>query len=227
MNGAPANASTGTSAASSAATSATVSVTYGMSSGSSGRSRARSARERSGCSADRPGARGDVDAEADGVGGHDDVAVQHGGVDAVAAHRLQRDLGRELRLLDRVEDRALAAQRPVLGQAAPGLAHEPHRRVRGRSRRARRRGTASGPGHRCRRRCGRRHVLGRVSTTLAARRWLTGHGDRTQPDRVSRPIFGRMPSNDPAAPRSGRRAGLHRPRLRVPRAHPYLGVAAA
>ena len=79
---------------------------------------------------DRPGARGDVDAEADGVGRHDDVAEQDGGVDPVAAHRLERDLGGEVRPLDRVEDAALAAQRPVLRQAAPGLAHEPHRRVR-------------------------------------------------------------------------------------------------
>ena len=62
--------------------------------------------------------RGDVDAEADGVGRHDDVAVQHGGVDAVAAHRLQRDLGGQVGLLDGVEDRALAADGPVLGQAA-------------------------------------------------------------------------------------------------------------
>ena len=39
----------------------------------------------------------DVDAEADGGHGHDDVGVEDGGVDAVAAHRLQRDLGRQLR----------------------------------------------------------------------------------------------------------------------------------
>ncbi len=50
---------------------------------------------------------------------HDDVAVEDGGVDAVAAHRLQRDLGRQLRLGDGVEDAALAAHGPVLGQAAP------------------------------------------------------------------------------------------------------------
>ena len=39
-------------------------------------------------SRDRPGAGRDVDAEPDGVGRHDDVAVEHGRVDAVAAHRL-------------------------------------------------------------------------------------------------------------------------------------------
>ena len=79
---------------------------------------------------DRTGAGGDVDAEADGVNGHDDVGVQHGGVDAVAAHRLHRDLGGEVGLLDGVEDRARAAHRAVLRKAAPGLAHEPHRGVR-------------------------------------------------------------------------------------------------
>ena len=65
------------------------------------------------------------------MGGNDDVAVQHGGVDAVAAHGLQGELGGEVRLLDGVEDAALAAHRPVLGKAATGLAHEPHRGVRG------------------------------------------------------------------------------------------------
>ena len=79
---------------------------------------------------DRPGSGGDVDPEPHGVGRHHDVAVQHGGVDPVAADRLERDLGRQLRLLDGVEDRALAAHRPVFGEAAPCLAHEPHRGVR-------------------------------------------------------------------------------------------------
>jgi hypothetical protein len=60
---------------------------------------------------------------------NDDVGVEHGGVDAVAAHRLQGDLGRQLRLLDGIEDRPVAADGPVLGEAAPGLAHEPHRRA--------------------------------------------------------------------------------------------------
>jgi hypothetical protein len=50
-----------------------------------------SAPERFGCH--RPGARGDVDAEPDGVRGHDDVAVQNSRIDAVADDRLQRDLG--------------------------------------------------------------------------------------------------------------------------------------
>ena len=80
--------------------------------------------------AHRAGAGGDIDAEPDRVGGNDDVAVQHGRVDAVAAHRLQGELGGEVRLLDGVEDAALAAHGPVLGKTATRLTHEPHRGVR-------------------------------------------------------------------------------------------------
>jgi hypothetical protein len=64
----------------------------------------------------RPGPRGDVDAEPDGGHGHHDVGIENGGVDAVAAHRLHRDLGRQLRLGDGVEDAAFAADGPVLRQ---------------------------------------------------------------------------------------------------------------
>jgi hypothetical protein len=60
---------------------------------------------------------------------HDDVAVEHGGVDAVPPNRLQRQFGGELRLFDRVEDAAVAAPGSVLRKAAPRLAHEPHRGV--------------------------------------------------------------------------------------------------
>ena len=75
----------------------------------------------------RPGAGAHVDPEPDGVGGHDDLAVEDGGIHVVAPDGLERDLGRQLGLLDRLEDRALAADRPVLGQAAARLTHEPHR----------------------------------------------------------------------------------------------------
>ena len=78
---------------------------------------------------DRPGAGLDVDPEADGVRRHHDVAVQHGRVDAVAMDRLERDLGRQRGLFDGVEDRPRSANGAVLGQAATGLTHEPHRRV--------------------------------------------------------------------------------------------------
>ncbi len=109
-----------------------MSATYDTSSGSSGRRRAEIGDR---CAAvglaTGPGARSDVDAEPDGVGRHDDVAVQHRGVDAVPADGLHRDLGGPLGLLDRIEDRALAPHGPVLGQAATGLPHEPDRRVCG------------------------------------------------------------------------------------------------
>ena len=86
---------------------------------------------RNGLLDDRTDARGDVDAEADGGDRHHDVAVEDGGVDAVAAHRLQRDLGGQVGLGDGVEDGALAPERPVLGQRPAGLAHEPHRHAIG------------------------------------------------------------------------------------------------
>ena len=115
---------------------------------------------------DRAGPGLDVDAEPDSVRWHDDVAVEDRGVDAVAAHRLQRDLGGELGLLDRIEDRAVAAYGPILGQAAPGLAHEPHR------------GVPSGS------------AGGGVEEGNAASRWglefMLGE-DATGADRVSRP----------------------------------------
>ena len=76
---------------------------------------------------DRAGAGDDVDAEADGGDRHHDVGVEDGGVDAVAPHGLQGELGGEVGLGDRVEDGAVASERPVLGQRAPGLAHEPDR----------------------------------------------------------------------------------------------------
>ena len=65
---------------------------------------------------DRTGAGCHVDTEPDRMGCHDDVAVEHGGVDAVSTHGLHGDLGGERRLLDRVEDRALTANRSILGQ---------------------------------------------------------------------------------------------------------------
>ena len=74
-----------------------------------------------------PGARSDVDTEADRRDRHDDVAVEDRRVDAVAPHWLHRDLSRHLGLVDRVEDAALAPDRAVLGQRAARLAHEPHR----------------------------------------------------------------------------------------------------
>ena len=59
---------------------------------------------------DRASARHDVDAEPDRADRHDDVGEQDGGVDPVAADRLQRDLGRQLGVGDGLEDAAGPAQ---------------------------------------------------------------------------------------------------------------------
>ena len=74
----------------------------------------------------------DVDAEADGGDGRHDVGEQDRGVDAVAAHRLQRDLGGEVGPADGVADGALAAEGAVLGEVPARLALEPDRGVTGR-----------------------------------------------------------------------------------------------
>ncbi len=79
----------------------------------------------------RSGARSDVDADPDRMHRDDDVAVEHGCVDAVASHRLEGDLRRQFRLLDRVEDAPGPADVAVFGQAAARLTHEPHRGVHG------------------------------------------------------------------------------------------------
>ena len=131
MNGAPANASSGTDSGSSAARISTACNTYGASAGgSNGRRADHVGRRPEWRLTHRPGAGRDIDAETDRVSRDDDVAVQHGGVDAVATDRLQGQFGGEIWLLDGVEDAALTAPGPVLGKAATGLAHEPHRSVR-------------------------------------------------------------------------------------------------
>lgn len=70
-----------------------------------------------------------VDAEAHGMGRHDDVAEEDRCIDAVPPNRLEGDLGCQIGLPDGVEDAAGAADGPILRQAAPGLSHEPHRGV--------------------------------------------------------------------------------------------------
>jgi hypothetical protein len=58
--------------------------------------------------------------------GHHDVAEHDGGVEVHAPQRLQRDLDDLRRVLARLEDVAIAAQRPILRQVSTRLAHEPH-----------------------------------------------------------------------------------------------------
>ena len=74
----------------------------------------------------------DAHADAGEAQRHHDVGEEDGGVDAVAAHRLEGDLGGEGRVEAGVEHgRAGAlAQGPVLGQGAARLSHEPDGRAR-------------------------------------------------------------------------------------------------
>jgi len=75
---------------------------------------------------DRAGPGDHVDAEPDRVQRDDDVGEDDGGVDAVAADRLERRLAGERRIGDGLKDRAAASERPVLGERPARLAHEPH-----------------------------------------------------------------------------------------------------
>ena len=82
--------------------------------------------------ADRVGDHGsdvgnDVQVDAGAAQRHDDVGEQDGGVHLVPADGLQGDFADQLGVEAGVEHPVPAAQRAVLGQAAAGLAHEPHR----------------------------------------------------------------------------------------------------
>jgi hypothetical protein len=77
---------------------------------------------------DGPPARLDLDVDADELQRHDDVAEEDAGVDLVATHGLQRDLGGHRRVEARIEHAGADAQLAVLRQRAARLAHEPHRR---------------------------------------------------------------------------------------------------
>ena len=61
--------------------------------------------------------------------GRHDVGEEHRRIDAVPAHGLQRHLRAQLRRARDLEERVPLADRAVLGQRAPGLAHEPHGRA--------------------------------------------------------------------------------------------------
>ena len=65
--------------------------------------------------------------------GHDqDVGEQDRAVEAEAADRLERDLGRGLAVVDQLEEAALLGpQRAIFGQIAPRLAHQPDRELSG------------------------------------------------------------------------------------------------
>ena len=92
---------------------------------------------------DRADALDELDVEAHRDDRGHDVREHHGRVDVVPAHRLQRHLGASAPADRLISKNAwLLADRAVLGQRAPGLPHEPHRRPLDGSRRAAR--TSSG-----------------------------------------------------------------------------------
>ena len=132
VNGAPAKPINATPVpASSRRTAATASATYGASSaGANGRNRDRSAAPRKGDATTGPTSGFDLDAEADGVHRHDNVGEENRRVHAVAVHGLQGQLRGQRGVGDGGQNGAVSPRRAVLGQRAPGLAHEPHRRAR-------------------------------------------------------------------------------------------------
>ena len=77
---------------------------------------------------DRPDAFDEVDVEAHADDRGHDVGEHHGRVDAVPAHRLQRHLGAQFGRPGNLPEAVSLAELAVLGQRAPGLAHEPDRR---------------------------------------------------------------------------------------------------
>ena len=80
----------------------------------------------------RPFALGEVQPQAHGVGHGEDVGEQDRRIEREALERLQRHLARQLgRLAQGEEAPGARARGVVLGQVAPGLAHQPDRRVRG------------------------------------------------------------------------------------------------
>ncbi len=73
----------------------------------------------------------ELETEAETVERRQDVAEQDRRVESETSHRLQGHFDRELRRPHHGQEVVLGAQRPVLGEVAPGLAHDPDRGVRG------------------------------------------------------------------------------------------------
>jgi hypothetical protein len=80
----------------------------------------------------RPLALGEAQPQAHRIGHGQDVGEQDRRVERIAIDRLQRDLGGEGRVGGQAHEAAGArTRRAVLGQIAPRLPHQPHRRVLG------------------------------------------------------------------------------------------------
>jgi hypothetical protein len=78
---------------------------------------------------DRADALDQAQVDAHRENGRHDVGEEDGGVDVVAADRLERHLRAELGCAGELEERVALAQRPVFRQRPARLAHEPDRRA--------------------------------------------------------------------------------------------------
>ncbi len=76
---------------------------------------------------DRADALDELDVDPHAEDGSHDVREQHRRIDAVAPHGLEGHLGAQLGRPRDLEERVALADRAILGERAPGLAHEPHR----------------------------------------------------------------------------------------------------
>ena len=77
----------------------------------------------------RPFAGHETDIAPQGVRNDEDIREQDSRVEPEAPYGLQRDFRRQFRIVAEIEERAgLGARRAILGQIAPGLAHQPDRR---------------------------------------------------------------------------------------------------
>lgn len=100
----------------------------------------------------RSASRDDVDTHPCGLQRYDDVREEDRRIGVMATHRLQGDLGEQVRTETGVEHADVLTDLAVLGQGTPGLTHHPHRAAGGslppdgRQQWSVWRGTTSGPG---------------------------------------------------------------------------------
>src|SRR2546425_1074335 len=73
---------------------------------------------------------GELQANAHGLDDQQNIGKENRGVHAEPFHRSDRHLGGQIWTFTESEERHLLAERTVLGHVTPGLAHQPHGRVR-------------------------------------------------------------------------------------------------
>ena len=129
MNGAPAKPISGTSPASSRDTSRSASSTKGTSvSGIADAQRVEVGGAAHGMVDHRTGVLCKAEADAHTLERQEDVGEDDGGIELEAGQWLKGDLGGHLGPTAHLDEAQALADRPVLGQVAAGLTHEPDRR---------------------------------------------------------------------------------------------------